>query len=390
MNILYCIPQLYNSGGMERVLCQKVNYLVRQTGHHFAILTTEIVPKGCGVCYFPIDERVDICELNIDFDSDFSLPLVRKWWQHQRKMRRYKKELKRYIIEKHIDLCISLCGKEIAFLSELPCAMIAETHFSKNQRRLLIEAYHKGALWRLLGTIRVKQLVMAVKKLPCFVVLTEQDKYEWEAAGCHNVRCIANPCSLDNVVLPDPIRTNRRILSVGRLHIEKGFDRLIDAFAIVHRRHPEWTLRIVGEGGQRQVLQARIHRLQLDECVELTGSTTSIATEYQGASMFVLSSRYEGLPLVLIEAMWCGVPCVAFDCPHGPAELLSNGQGILVSNGDIMGLAKAMEKMIEHPDLCHQTGLAGQKYAHACFSEQVIMKQWIDLIQEQTIHARRI
>jgi len=382
VNILYCIPQLYNSGGMERVLCQKVNFLVQNTSHHITIMTTEVVPEGKETCYFPLAAGVDIQALNIDFDADFARPLPVKWWQHQRKMARYRKLLIHYIRANHIDLCISLCGKEIAFLSAVPCATIAEIHFSKNQRRLLIEAYHKGIFWSLLGSIRVQQLVRAVKRLPCFVVLTDNDRREWEAAGCRNVRCIANPCCLDGMELPVPVRSNRRILSVGRLHLQKGTDRLIDAFAMVHARHPEWTLRIVGAGEQAQALQEQIHRLGLDSVVEMVGTTRSVAAEYQAASLFVLPSRYEGLPLALIEAMWCELPCVAFDCPHGPAELLSEGRGVLVPNGDILALANAIVDRIEHTELCNQTGLAAARYAHAHFSERVIMNQWIELIQQ--------
>ena len=382
MNILYCIPQLYNSGGMERVLCQKVNYLVAHTDYHFTILTTEVVPAGKARCYFPLDNRVDIVELGIDFDADFARPLPIKWWQHQRKMSLYKKALVQYVREKNIDLCISLCGKEIAFLSTLPCATIAETHFSKNQRRLLLETMHKGLIWKVLGDIRVQQLVSAVKKLPYFVVLTENDKHEWETVGCCNVRCIPNPCCLDGVALPIADRSNRRILSVGRLHAEKGVDRLLDAFAIVHERYPEWQLRIVGTGGEEQALKAQTHQLALDNAVCFVGQTNAVATEYQSSTIFVLPSRYEGLPLALIEAMWCGVPCVAFDCPHGPAELLGHDRGLLVQNGDVTALADALIRMIENEDLREQMGSNAQVYAQAHFSEQVIMNQWITSIRE--------
>lgn len=391
MNILYCIPQLYNSGGMERVLCQKVNYLAKHTCHHITILTTEVVPKGKSVCYFHLEESIEVQELNIDFNADFARPLPAKWWGHQCKMKQYKRLLIKYVNGNKVDVCISLCGKEIAFLSELPCATIAETHFSKNQRRLLIEAYHKGAFWSLLGRIRVQQLVRAVRDLPYFVVLTESDKREWESDGCRNVQCIANPCCLDGVELPALVRHNQRILSVGRLHREKGVDRLVDAFAIVHAQYPQWTLRIVGSGEQAEALRSQVHKLQLDNYVEMTGATKSVAAEYQAASLFVLPSRYEGLPLALIEAMWCGLPCVAFDCPYGPAELLSEDRGAIVPNGDIQALAKAITRMIENEELRNQTGRMAKEYARTHFSEQAIMHQWIELIQQaRDTYARSI
>ena len=84
---------------------------------------------------------------------------------------------------------------------------------------------------------------------------------------------------------------------------------------------------------------------------------------------------------MLIEAMWCGVPCVAFDCPHGPAELLSDGRGVVVPDGDVQLLAEKIIDLIRHPDKRRTLGMAAQQYAQTHFSEQVIMEQWINLIK---------
>ena len=102
--------------------------------------------------------------------------------------------------------------------------------------------------------------------------------------------------------------------------------------------------------------------------------------EYMQASVFVLSSRYEGLPLALIEAMWSGLPCVAFDCPHGAAELLASERGWLVPNGDVAALTHRLEWVMTHSDEAKERASRAQQYAHSVYSEARIMPQWVELI----------
>lgn len=379
MNILYCIPHLYNSGGMERVLTQKVNWLCAHTSHSFTIITTEPTPQGMNDTYFPLDPQVQIVSLNIDFNADYRKPLLSKWWGHMRRMRMYKRALTRYINEHAIDLCISLCGKEIAFLRTLPCRTVAELHFAKDQRQQLLQANHKSVFWSLLGRIRTRQLVHAVNPLEQLIVLTEADKNDWMRAGCTNVTVIPNVCSLDGQ--KSPMKSKKKtVLAVGRLHEQKGYDILLQAWKPIEENHPEWTLRIVGEGEQRDAMTQQMAQLDLRH-VLLVGRTTDIIKEYTSASLFVLSSRYEGLPLALIEAMWCGTPSIAFDCPNGPAALLANDRGWLVANGNISALSKQIEYVITHPDEAAERARKAQTYAQQTYSESTIMPQWIKVIE---------
>ena len=380
MRILYCIPHLYNSGGMERVLTQKVNWLAAHTSHEITILTTERVPDGTPKCYFSLSEKVQVEELNIDFNADYTKPLLTKYYAHMRRMSAYKRALTEYVRAHKIDLCISLGGKEIAFLRHLPCRTIAEMHFAMDQRKQLLMANHTGAFWSLLGAIRTRQLVSDVKPLERLVVLTEADKEAWEKAGCTNVTVIPNPCMLDNCQL-STIHSQfpKTVLAVGRLHEQKGFDLLLEAWQPIEKRYPEYTLRIVGEGPKRAELEAQIKTLHLQH-VTLAGRSADMAKEYAVASLFVLSSRYEGLPLALIEAMWSGTPCVAFDCPQGPAELLADGRGWLVENGNVEKLTQQLIDTLAHPDEATARAAKAQAFAQATYSEAAIMPQWEKII----------
>lgn len=381
MRILYCIPHLYNSGGMERVLTQKVNWLAHHTEHELTIVTTEVVPEGMKETFFALDARIQVVQMNIGFDADYRKPLLSKWRGHQLRMRAYRRALIRFVKEHRIDLCISTGGKEIAFLHTLPCRTMAEMHFAMKQREQLLTANHSGAFWRLLGRIRTKQLVRAVKPLERLVVLTEHDKEDWQQAGCTNVVVIPNPCSMNGCEVPVLSKKNE-VLSVGRLHEQKGFDMLLQAWSDVEKQHPEWTLRIVGEGPKRAALEEQIQALGLKH-VELAGLASSMVNEYAAASLFVLSSRYEGLPLALIEAMWCGLPCVAFDCPHGPEELLSDGRGWLVKCEDIAGLSRQIAHAITHAEEAAECASRALTYARSTYAEQPIMEQWVRVVSSE-------
>ena len=380
MNLLYCIPHLYNSGGMERVLTQKVNWLAAHTDYTITIVTTEPTPTGTPKCYFPLSEKVQVVELNIDLNADYTKPLLPKYCAHMRRMRAYKRALTEYIVQHGIELCISLGGKEIAFLRHLPCRTIAEMHFAMDQRRQLIEANHKSLFWSLVGEVRTRQLVQAVKPLERLVVLTDADKAAWEKAGCTNVTVIPNPCSLDGQKVSIKSAKSKTILAVGRLHEQKGFDLLLQAWKPIEKTYSDWSLRIVGEGPKRAELEAQIESQGLKRVV-LAGATNNVLDEYEAASIFVLSSRYEGLPLALIEAMWSGLPCIAFDCPQGPAELLAENRGWLVPDGDIAELTAQIAYALSHPEEALKCAQKAQIFAQTTYSEAAIMPQWVQLIE---------
>ena len=384
MRIVYCIPHLYNSGGMERVLTQKVNWLAAHTDYEITIITTELTPVGQSDVYFELDERVRVEAFGIDFNADYPKPLLSKYIGHARRMRAYKRALVNYIRANEIDLCISLGGKEVAFISTLPCRTMVEFHFAKDHRQQLLDANHTGWFWHLLGRIRTWQLVRDVRSVEQIIVLTENDKQDWQQAGCANVKCIPNPCALNSRKSKVESRKTKTVLAVGRLHEQKGFDMLLEAWNNVQRDNvqctKEWVLRIVGEGPQRAALEQQIKDLHLSNVV-LAGRVENVVEEYNEASLFVLSSRYEGFSLVLLEAMWCGVPCVSFDCPHGPAELLGDDRGWLVPAMDVEKLSQQIIYAMTHMEEAKARAERAQEYAYEKYSEANIMPHWIELIE---------
>jgi glycosyltransferase involved in cell wall biosynthesis len=153
---------------------------------------------------------------------------------------------------------------------------------------------------------------------------------------------VYNPCYIPNAIESKSRieRDARKVLAVGRLVDDKGFDVLIRAFALVRAEVKDVTLTIAGEGPRRQSLEALIENLGLSGCVSLPGFTHDVGCLYRNADLFVCSSRLEGFGNVLVEALSFGLPVVATRCPHGPQEILDDGRyGRLAPVNDEKALA---------------------------------------------------
>jgi glycosyltransferase involved in cell wall biosynthesis len=167
-----------------------------------------------------------------------------------------------------------------------------------------------------------------------------------------------------------------RVIAAGRLERRKGFGRLLNAWAVVAPRFPDWRLDIYGTGQEKRSLQRKITRRGLDASARLAGYTGRLPDELATASIFALTSRREGFPMVLLEAMSAGVPVVAFDCPTGPRDIVHDGlDGRLVPNGDIAALAAALEQLMTDAELRRRMGAAAVETA-AAYRIDRITERW--------------
>lgn len=145
----------------------------------------------------------------------------------------------------------------------------------------------------------------------------------------------------------DNRRGTNLLAAVGRLTHQKGFDLLLEAFALIAPKHPDWRLVIWGEGDDRKALEAQRDALGLKEQVEMPGVTSRPGLWIETADVFVLSSRYEGWGIVLLEAMAAGLPVVSFECEWGPGTMVMHRvDGILVPRENVLALAKALDEMM--------------------------------------------
>lgn len=174
------------------------------------------------------------------------------------------------------------------------------------------------------------------------------------------------------------------VLAMGRLSYEKGFDLLLYAFASVAARHPEWQLRIFGEGPLRTELEGLARQLGLSGRVSFPGFTNRPAAEMRRADLFVMTSRSEGFGNVLAEAMACGVAVASFDCPTGPRHIIRDGvDGVLVPPRDVPALAATLDRLMG--DSSERARLAARApEVLERFGEEKVMKVWEHLVTAAT------
>ncbi|MEV4433551.1 glycosyltransferase family 4 protein [Streptomyces sp. NPDC049585] len=182
--------------------------------------------------------------------------------------------------------------------------------------------------------------------------------------------CIPNGCPPSEVEPADP--TTKLVVAAGRLIPVKRYDLLIGAWAQVAAAHPDWRLRLYGRGPEHAKLRARIDKLGLNESITLMGAHSPIEPEWAKGSIAAVTSREESFGMTIVEAMGCGVPVVATDCPHGPGEIISDGEdGLLVPVGDTDAIAKGLLTLIEDDDLRRTMGEAARLSARRYAPERI-------------------
>lgn len=169
------------------------------------------------------------------------------------------------------------------------------------------------------------------------------------------------------------------VLAVGRITYQKAFERLIRIWASIEQ--PDgWSLRIVGDGEERDSLQQLIGELGVADRVTLAPASKSISSEYARASILAMTSRYEGLPLVLIESKSFGLPVVAYDCKTGPREVIEHGvDGFLVPEGAEVMYRDRLVSLMRDADLRRKMQMAALQ--HSChYAPETIIQQWLEFV----------
>ena len=370
MKIVYCIHSTCNPGGMERVLLNKVRYLVEQLHWEVVVVTTDQHGRGP---FYPFPDGVRMIDLGVNYSEDNGKPFLKKLVGFLRRRRLHKKRLKVLVNEIKPDVVDCFYPGECSFVPGMKdgSRKVMELHQSK----LFHHQYNRSGLMGLADKVRARMDEKLVRRFDRFVVLTEEDARMW--GDMPGLRVIPNAANFIAERYSDC--SAKRVVAVGRLDYQKSFDRLVLAWEKVHEEVPNWTLDIFGQGEWKNMLQEMIDERGLQNCIKLNAPTKNIGAEYANSSMLVMSSNYEGFPMVMIEAMACGLPVVSFDFKCGPRDIINHEQnGLLVPNGDIQGLADAMIRVMQDDNLRKEMGMNARKVVEK-YSEEKVMRKWISL-----------
>lgn len=358
MKLLYITNGINGAGGLERILALKINYFITHFGYEVHVVTLN---GGHEKPFYEFHKEIQFHDLSV-----FGNPL--HYWQS------YKKGIRAVVQRLQPDIVLvcddGLKGLCLPMLLGNKQRIIYERHVSKAiefhenmgfLKRLLVRGKHQ--LMNYLGT-----------KFDRFVVLTEGNTQEWPL---RNLVVIPNCLTFypkDNATLEV-----RRVIAVGKHGYQKGFDRLLQSWKMIYTQFPDWSLHIYGKYEADQALIRQADAMGLTGSVVFHPPTPAIQEAYFDASIFVFPSRFEGFGMVLTEAMACGLPCISYDCPYGPSDIIQQGiDGLLIENGHIEGFAEAIRTLIQDVELRKAMG-ASAKINVQRYAPEVVMGQWQEL-----------
>ena len=377
MKIVYCTKNLSNTGGVQHLTIEKANALSQINGNEVWIA----VEKDKGRYAFPIDSRVHIANLDVDYNENvWGKSRFRQFVLHFAKRKIHKRKIEKFLDTIKPDIVISTNGIEKIFLSSLsrscPAVFIREIHTESNSRINNAKSlFDKIIAW--VGTWYDYKI--AIKRYDQIVTSTNEDK---ERYWKDNKKVCVIPNFVPNHQTIPSSLNNKIVIAVGRLVFNKNFSSLIRSWSYVHRLHPDWRLDIYGDGYMKKELMSQINDLGLQDAVFLMGGTNDLFSKYLNSSVFVMSSLYEGMPLVMLEAMSCGLPVVSYAFPCGPKDIINNGEdGFLIPVGDEQMMAEQINYLIEHEDVRRNMGVAALEKTKQ-YSMDIIFKKWMSLFTE--------
>lgn len=368
MRIVYVTDAFAVWGGMERVLADKMNYLVEHYGYNICLLT---INQGVHNIPFLLNSVIRWQDLNIKMHQQYGYQGIARFVVRQKLKRLLKKRLKTIIRDISPDIIVCLKMDFVGLLLQLKgkVPLIVESH------TLFCSEKIDGSSW--LRRVHIWLFKKQVCQAEAIVALTEKDADAWKHINT-NVFVIPNVVHLNEGCHFAPLK-EKSVIFVGRFSVQKDIESLLKIWEIIHEHFPDWMLKIFGEGNLKRESLSIINSQNLN--IYLFDPVANIMDKYMESSVLVLTSLYEPFGLVLPEAMSCGLPVVSFDCPYGPGEIITDGvDGFLVKGRSVESFADKICQLIEDEDLRRKMGQAGI-ISSKRFSADVIMPQWKALFE---------
>lgn len=341
-----------SGGGAERVVCNLSNYL-SSNRHEVTILT--------------MSEDIPAYELSSNVQR---IPLLRKNEFGNSVVKNIKRiiRFKKYLKNSQADI----------YLVMLPTTINMMLFFRKLVKVPIIVSERCDPITRYdTSLLRKKIMEKLYPRADEFVFQTEDARDYYK--NIIGTKGIVIPNAINSEFIRETYQGNRKkkIVSAGRLTEQKNFTLLIDAFAKLCDRYPEYELIIYGDGPQKKDLIEYVKKLNMHNKVKFSGYVNDFGSHIIDASLFVLPSNYEGMPNALMEAMALGLPCISTDCPAGgPKFLIQDGiNGLLVPVNDIENLVNKIDMVLSNTELSSKLGNNAKKIINRLDKDK-IYNEW--------------
>lgn len=368
MRLLYVTDALAIWGGLERILAEKMSYLAEKYHYDIRLVT---INQGAHPLPYPLHPSITHRDLRVNLHHKYLYRGLKRALITIKLEALYIRRLRREIKKNKPDVVILMRYEHW------------EVYFCTQGLPLVVES-HSMCICNLFGDCTFLQRSWVnlskylSKRANRLVTLTEGDASDW-AHYTNKIQVIPNVVHL-NEEGTFTNQTAKSVVFAGRIAPQKDVFTLLRIWELVHRRHPEWMLNIFGEGEQEDALCQEVKVMNANIC--LHAPSKFIMERFKENSILVVTSEFEPFGLVIPEAMSCGLPVVSFDCPYGPADIITDGvDGFLIKDRDIGAFADRVCLLIEDEALRMRMGqngiLSSQRYR-----AEIIMPKWVKLFEE--------
>ena len=355
MRIGICIAELDKAGGTNRVVVNLANTFEKK------LLNVQLISIHTtnGKTYYPLNGKIAVQHLGVKL---------------------YQNVIARSSVTfiKTIVALIKVARNVDVLIATDPITCFAFSFLKKKfPGKKFIACEHMGIAVSAKHSLLARKLLY--KYVDAVVVLNERDKVLLQ----QNVtmkHCFVIPNQVSFYPSESAACINKKMVTVGRYVPQKGYDILIDILKEVMPANKDWSIDIVGDGYMKQELNDKINSYGLQHQVKLIEPTKNVAQLYIQASAYLMPSRFEGFPMVLLEAKACGLPCISFDCPAGPAEIIEDNDGIVIPLFDKQAFGGAMQLLIDNESLRISMGRHAKQNVKK-FSEEAIYDKWDNLFK---------
>ncbi|MCG8236933.1 glycosyltransferase family 4 protein [Tenacibaculum finnmarkense] len=358
--ILFTISNIEARGGTERT-----TYIV----------ASGLAERGYDVYLFSTKGKVE--DIAYEYSDKINFVIQKTNANKLFSFIRYIYYLSRFLVNNKITTLVSV--EVMSVLFTFPALLLT---FRRKKTQYVVWE-HFNASVTLDKKIRVWCRELASKYANTVVTLTQRDVVLWK----NKFKVKSDIVSIPNA---SPFKVSdkayacdsKKIISIGRLTDQKGFDKLITIVSKLKQQEDitGWKFQIIGSGEDKEALEKQIKDLDVEDVVEMVPNTPKIKEYYQNASFLAMTSRFEGLPMTLLEAQSYGLPLIAYDCLTGPSEVINDGNnGFLIPDNNEDYFINKLKELMNNQVLRKKMSIQA-KLDVANFSEEKIINKWIDLI----------
>lgn len=367
MTILYLFRSLAIWGGIERILVDKMNYLVQEYSMDIYLLTSD---QGQHPIPFHLEDNVKREDLGINFYHRYRYGLFKRLWVGRQKKILYEHLLQSRIQTIKPDVIVCTTSDPINSIVKVKGSipLIVESH------SICIRTINHGKFW-FLRIVNRFTFLKSISKVQVIVALTEGDASEWRK---YHPNVVMIPNFIHRESGRQASLDSKHVIFVGRYDYQKRVQDALSIWEEVCKRFPDWILDIYGEGEMKDKIESKVTNIKN---VVLHQPTDKIYDCYRNSSVLILTSLFEPFGLVIPEAMSCGLPVVAYDCPYGPASIISDSHdGFLIPSRNKDLFIDKVCSLLEDYDLRYHMGCMGRRTSRQYFPENVI-PQWLLLFK---------